>query len=87
MAPLVVKDKVLVGSVGGEFGVRGFLAAIDAKTGKEAWRFNTIPGPGEKGHETWAGDSWKTGGASTWNTGMRRASWIAFLRLRLNWFS
>ena len=69
MAPLVVKDKVLIGSVGGEFGVRGFLAAIDAKTGKEAWRFNTIPGPGEKGHETWAGDSWKNGGGPFWVTG------------------
>ena len=49
LAPLVVKDKVIVGSVGGEFGVRGFIAAIDARTGKEAWRFNTIPGPGERG--------------------------------------
>jgi alcohol dehydrogenase (cytochrome c) len=69
MAPLVVKDKVLVGSVGGEFGVRGFLAAIDAKTGKEAWRFTTIPGPGEKGSETWTGDSWKNGGGPLWVTG------------------
>jgi alcohol dehydrogenase (cytochrome c) len=69
MAPLVVKDKVIVGSVGGEFGVRGFLAAIDAKTGKEAWRFNTVPGPGEKGHDTWAGDSWKNGGGPLWVTG------------------
>jgi len=49
VAPLVVKDKVIVGSVGGEYGIRGFLAAIDARTGKEAWRFNTIPGPGEPG--------------------------------------
>ncbi len=49
MAPLVIKDKVIIGSVGGEFGVRGFLTAIDAKTGKEAWRFNTVPGPGRKG--------------------------------------
>jgi alcohol dehydrogenase (cytochrome c) len=69
MAPLVIKDKVLVGSVGGEFGVRGFLAAIDAKTGKEAWRFSTVPGPGEKGHDTWAGDSWKNGGGPLWVTG------------------
>ena len=69
MAPLVVKDKVLIGSVGGEFGVRGFLAAIDAKTGREAWRFNTIPGAGEKGHDTWAGDSWKNGGGPLWVTG------------------
>jgi len=69
MAPLVIKDKVVIGSVGGEFGVRGFLAAVDAKTGKEAWRFNTIPGPGEKGNNTWAGDSWKSGGGPLWVTG------------------
>jgi alcohol dehydrogenase (cytochrome c) len=68
-APLVIKDKVIVGVAGGEFGIRGFIAAYDVKTGKEDWRFNTIPGPGEPGHETWAGDSWKTGGASVWVTG------------------
>ncbi|HTA45593.1 MAG TPA: PQQ-dependent dehydrogenase, methanol/ethanol family [Bryobacteraceae bacterium] len=68
-APLVVKDKVIVGTAGGEFGIRGFLAAYDAHTGKEAWRFYTIPGPGEPGHETWAGDSWMHGGASVWVTG------------------
>ena len=49
MAPLVVKDKVIVGVGGGEYGIRGFVAAYDAKTGKEAWRFYTIPGPGETG--------------------------------------
>jgi len=68
MSPLIVKDKVLVGSGGGEYGVRGFIAAFDARTGKEVWRFHTIPGPGEKGHETWSGDSWKTGGGSVWVT-------------------
>ena len=68
-APLVVKDKVIIGVAGGEFGIRGFIAAYDIKTGKEDWRFYTIPGPGEPGHETWAGDSWKTGGASVWMTG------------------
>ena len=68
-APLVIKDKVLVGVAGGEYGVRGFIAAYDVKTGKENWRFNTIPGPGEPGNETWKGDSWKTGGASVWVTG------------------
>jgi alcohol dehydrogenase (cytochrome c) len=68
MAPLVVKDKVLVGSGGGEYGIRGFIAAFDAKTGKELWRVHTIPGPGEKGNETWGGDSWKTGGGSVWVT-------------------
>ena len=70
LAPLVVKDKVIVGVAGGEFGIRGFIAAYDAKTGKEAWRFYTIPGPGEPGHETWRrGDSWKHGGGSVWTTG------------------
>jgi alcohol dehydrogenase (cytochrome c) len=68
-APLVIKDKVIVGVAGGEFGIRGFIAAYDVKTGKEDWRFYTIPGPGEPGHETWSGDSWKTGGASVWMTG------------------
>ncbi|MDX1984344.1 MAG: PQQ-dependent dehydrogenase, methanol/ethanol family [Bryobacteraceae bacterium] len=68
-APLVVKDKVIVGTAGGEFGIRGFLAAYSADTGKEVWRFHTIPGPGEPGHETWGGDSWKRGGASVWVTG------------------
>ena len=61
-APLVVKDKVIVGTAGGEYGIRGFLAAYDVHSGKEVWRFNNIPGPGEKGHDTWAGDSWKHGG-------------------------
>ena len=69
IAPLVVKDKVIVGVAGGEYGIRGFIDAYDAKTGKQGWRFYTIPGPGEPGHDTWAGDSWKTGGASVWVTG------------------
>jgi alcohol dehydrogenase (cytochrome c) len=68
-APLIVKDKVIVGTAGGEFGIRGFIAAYDVATGKEAWKFYTIPGPGEPGHETWAGDSWEHGGASVWVTG------------------
>ncbi len=69
MAPLVVKDKVIVGVGGGEYGIRGFIAAYDADTGEEAWRFWTIPGPGEPGHETWEGDDWEHGGASVWVTG------------------
>ncbi len=69
MAPLVVKDKVLVGVGGGEYGIRGFNAAYDADTGSEAWRFYTIPGPGEPGHETWEGDDWEHGGAPVWITG------------------
>ncbi|MBM3782880.1 MAG: PQQ-dependent dehydrogenase, methanol/ethanol family [Acidobacteria bacterium] len=68
-APLVVKDKVIVGMAGGERGVSGFLDAYDVETGKRAWRFHTIPQPGEANFGTWAGDSWKTGGASTWNSG------------------
>jgi alcohol dehydrogenase (cytochrome c) len=62
-APLVVKNKVIVGVAGGEYGVRGFIDAYDADSGKRAWRFYTIPGEGEKGVETWSGDSWKRGGA------------------------
>lgn len=69
LAPLVIKDKVIIGTAGGEMGIRGFLAAYDAKTGREVWKFNTIPGPGEPGHETWQGDAWKRGGASVWLTG------------------
>jgi alcohol dehydrogenase (cytochrome c) len=69
LAPLVVKDKIIIGTAGGEYGIRGFLQAHDAKTGKKLWRFYTIPGPGEPGHETWEGDSWKRGGGSVWLTG------------------
>ena len=71
LAPLVVKDKVIVGVAGGEYGIRGFIAAHDAVTGEEEWRFDTIPAPGEPGFETWAdgGDAWQHGGASVWLTG------------------
>jgi len=68
-APLVADGKVLTGVGGGEYGIRGFIAAYDAMTGEEAWRFFTIPGEGEPGNDTWSGDSWKTGGAPTWLTG------------------
>ena len=68
-APLAVKDKVIVGIAGAEGGIRGFLDAYDAKTGERAWRFWTVPAPGEPGSDTWGGDSWKHGGASTWLTG------------------
>lgn len=68
-APLAVDGKIIVGVAGGEAGIRGFLDAYDAKTGELAWRFWTVPGPGEPGHETWGGDSWKTGGGATWLTG------------------
>ena len=69
VAPLVVKDKVIIGVAGGEYGIRGFIDAYDAKTGEREWRFHTIPGPGEPGHETWENDAWKTGGGSIWVTG------------------
>lgn len=69
VAPLALKDKIIIGMSGGEYGVRGFLDAYDPKTGARLWRFWTVPGPGEPGHETWAGDSWKTGSAATWVTG------------------
>ncbi|HLY19433.1 MAG TPA: PQQ-binding-like beta-propeller repeat protein, partial [Bryobacteraceae bacterium] len=69
VAPLVVKDKIIVGVAGGEYGVRGFIDAYYAESGKRAWRFYTVPGPGEPGHETWTGASWKTGGAPAWITG------------------
>lgn len=79
-APLVIKDNVIVGVAGGDMGARGFIAAYNAQTGKEAWRFNTIPGPGEPGHETWETcspaskvycdpNAWKRGGGSVWVTG------------------
>jgi alcohol dehydrogenase (cytochrome c) len=68
-APLIVNGSVVVGVAGGEYGVRGFLAAYDAETGRQQWRFNTIPGPGEFGHDTWKNDAWQTGGGPTWITG------------------
>ncbi len=68
-APLVVKDKVIVGTSGGDDGVRGFLAAYDAGTGKESWRFWTIPAPGEFGSSSWPGESYKLGGGTTWMPG------------------
>ena len=69
LAPLIVKDKVIVGIAGGEYGIRGFISAYDASTGEEVWKFYTIPGPGEPGHETWENDAWRTGGAPAWLTG------------------
>jgi alcohol dehydrogenase (cytochrome c) len=80
-APLVVKDKVIVGVGGGEYGIRGFVAAYDVRSGREAWRFYTIPAPNEPGGDTWKAcppktqdafcdpDAWKHGGGSVWVTG------------------
>ena len=70
LAPLVVDGTVMVGVSGGELGVRGFVAAFDAETGKQLWKTYTVPAPGEPGSETWPkGDQWKTGGGSVWITG------------------
>jgi alcohol dehydrogenase (cytochrome c) len=70
LAPLVAGGKVMVGASGGEYGIRGFVAAFDLDTGKEQWRTYTVPAPGEPGSNTWPqGDQWKTGGAPVWVTG------------------
>jgi alcohol dehydrogenase (cytochrome c) len=68
-APLIVDGLVVVGVSGGEYGIRGFLAAYDPETGRQRWKFNTIPEPGEFGHDTWKNDAWRTGGGPTWVTG------------------
>ena len=71
LAPLVADGKVLIGTSGGELGIRGFIAAYDPDTGKELWKTYTVPAPGEPGSDTWPknGDQWKTGGGSVWVTG------------------
>ena len=69
LAPLAAKGKIMVGSSGGETGIRGFVAAFDANTGKEAWRTYTTAAPGEPGGDTWPGETYKNGGASVWITG------------------
>jgi len=68
-APLAINGKIMVGTSGGELGIRGFVVALDSETGEEAWRTYTVPGPGEPGNETWPGDSWRTGGAAVWIPG------------------
>jgi alcohol dehydrogenase (cytochrome c) len=69
VAPLAVKNEVVVGVAGGEYGIRGFIAAYDAHTGRELWRFYTTAGPGDPGRDSWGGDSWKRGAGSVWLTG------------------
>ncbi|MCY3810592.1 MAG: PQQ-dependent dehydrogenase, methanol/ethanol family [Gammaproteobacteria bacterium] len=69
LAPLVAAGKVMVGVSGGEWGIRGFVAALDAQTGDPVWKTYTIPAPGEPGSESWPGDTWKTGGVPVWITG------------------
>jgi len=67
--PMALRNKIIFGTAGAEYGVRGWIAAIDADTGAPVWKTYTIPGPGEPGNETWAGESWKYGGGSAWITG------------------
>src|SRR5687768_6314744 len=71
VAPLVVKDKVIIGIAGAEYGIRGFIEAFDPQTGKKLWRFYTVAGPGEPGGETWpkGTDAYLRGGGSIWVTG------------------
>ena len=69
LAPLTVDGHVMVGVSGGEFGIRGFVEALDAETGESLWKTYTIPGPGEPGHDTWPGDTWERGGGPVWITG------------------
>lgn len=67
--PMALRGKIIFGTAGAEYGVRGWIAAIDADTGAPVWKTYTIPGPGEPGNETWPGESWKYGGGSAWITG------------------
>ena len=68
-APLIVKDKVVTGIAGGEYGIRGFIDAYNAETGALDWRTDTIPGPDNPDVRTWSGESWRTGGSASWITG------------------
>ena len=68
-APLVVGDQVVTGIAGGEYGIRGFIDSYDAASGEQVWRAWTIPGPDHPDNQTWAGDSWRTGGSASWITG------------------
>jgi alcohol dehydrogenase (cytochrome c) len=68
-APLPIEDRIVVGVAGGDYGIRGFIAAYSAADGHLLWKFDVVPGPGEPGNETWGNDSWKHGGAATWTTG------------------
>jgi len=67
--PIVVKNLVITGFGGGEYGVRGYITAFDQATGREVWKLYTVPGPGEPGNDTWKGDSWKFGGGVAWHIG------------------
>jgi len=66
--PMALRGKIIFGTAGAEYGVRGWIAAINADTGEPVWKTYTIPGPGEPGNDTWPGESWKYGGGSAWIT-------------------
>lgn len=68
-APLALDGQVIIGVAGGEFGIRGLIASFSAQDGRRIWQFDVVPAKGESGNESWAGDSWKSGGGSTWSTG------------------
>lgn len=68
-APLAIDDRIVVGIAGGDLGIRGFVTAYSALDGTQQWKFDTVPGPGQPGNETWANDSWQHGGVATWTTG------------------
>lgn len=68
-APMAIEDRIVVGIAGGDYGIRGFIAAYSAADGRLLWKFYVVPGPGQAGNETWGNDSWKHGGAATWTTG------------------
>ncbi len=67
--PMALRGKIIFGTAGAEYGVRGWIKAINADTGELAWQTYTIPAPGEAGNDTWPGESWKYGGGSAWITG------------------
>jgi alcohol dehydrogenase (cytochrome c) len=69
LMPMALHGKIIVGTAGAEYGVRGWITALDAETGNQVWKTYTIPGPGEPGNDTWGGESWKYGGGSAWITG------------------
>jgi len=69
MAPLAIDGRIMVGTSGGELGIRGFVVALDAETGEEVWRRYTVPAPGEPRNDTWPGEAWRTGGAAVWVPG------------------
>ena len=67
--PMIVKNLVITGFGGGEYGARGYISAMEQDSGKEVWRLWTIPGAGEPGSDSWKGDSWKLGGGVAWGIG------------------